>query len=186
MTRADGRYIPQGAQAVENTEANAVVYTYEARGGLYAIAYSGKRRRDDFHYRYGTEERRAQAIENFFADKLTTLKFRAERKAVAKAESAALLAQLKPGTILYTSWGYDQTNVDWYQVITVKGCTVTLRPIAGSTTENGYMSGKTVPVHDEFTGNAFKKVIRSGSINIESYASAWVWDGTPKQVSWYA
>jgi hypothetical protein len=36
------------------------------------------------------------------------------------------------GTIFYTSWGYDQTNVEWFQVtrISSSGLSVWLRPIA--------------------------------------------------------
>lgn len=37
-------------------------------------------------------------------------------------------APVKVGDIFYTSWGYDQTNVDWFQVVDVSatGKTVTL------------------------------------------------------------
>lgn len=185
MTRADGRYIPENAVAVENTEANAVVYTYEAHDALFAIAYSGKRRKADFRYRYGTEERRAQAIQNFFTNKLAVKAIKAERKAAQKSARAEFLAQIKAGTILYTSWGYDQTNVDWYQVITVKGCAVTLRPISGSLTENGFMSGTTVPTPDAFTGEAINKIARGAYLSVD-HSSMWVWDGKPKGVSWYA
>ena len=38
---------------------------------------------------------------------------------------------LQIGSILYTSWGYEQTNIDFYQVIELIGTsTVVLREIA--------------------------------------------------------
>ena len=40
------------------------------------------------------------------------------------------------GDLLYCSWGYDQTNVDWYQVLRVSKAFVWLRRIEGKTRGN--------------------------------------------------
>lgn len=43
---------------------------------------------------------------------------------------------VKVGDIFYTSWGYEQTNLDFYQVVGLVGkVTVKLRKIAKDTTE---------------------------------------------------
>lgn len=36
---------------------------------------------------------------------------------------------IKPGDIFYNSWGYDQTNVDFYEVVRVTACKAEIRPI---------------------------------------------------------
>ena len=50
------RYIPKNATAVEH--AHGIVYTYVQDGRLYAIAYSGKRAKSDWHFKFRTEEQR--------------------------------------------------------------------------------------------------------------------------------
>lgn len=55
------------------------------------------------------------------------------------------------GDILYTSWGYDQTNITFYQVVKLKGKhTIVLRR---NKSKRGYASscaGYTRPIRDEF------------------------------------
>ena len=60
-------------------------------------------------------------------------------KASTKTISAA--HHYKVGDILYNSWGYNQTNVDWYQVIKVKPKSIVIHPIAGDYKETGFLSG---------------------------------------------
>ena len=100
-------------------------------------------------------------------------------------------APVKVGDIFYNSWGYDQTNIDWYQVVslTKSGKSVKIRPIAGKIKESGFMSGTTTPKKGKFTGPAVTK--RIGIHNGEPYLPSkygWtgLWDGEPKHVSWYA
>lgn len=57
-----------------------------------------------------------------------------------------------PGAIFCHSWGYDQTNVDYYQVVKRSGTRVYLRPIAASSVagSEGFMSDSVVPAKDRF------------------------------------
>ena len=59
---------------------------------------------------------------------------------------------LRVGDILYSSWGWEQTNIDFYQVIAIRGSAVDLRQLDQRTTEDGYMCGTTVPLPDVFKG----------------------------------
>lgn len=61
----------------------------------------------------------------------------------------------KVGDIFYDSWGYDQTNVDFFQVTEITKGTVTLRAIASSWTDDKMYA--VVPVPNKFTGEEFKK-----------------------------
>lgn len=96
------------------------------------------------------------------------------------------------GTIFVSSWGYDQTNVDFYQVIRLMPASVELRPIGKHYTETGFMSGTSVPIPDNFVGGPFTKRVTGGWrgdgawINLTSYSGASVWDGQPERESHYA
>ena len=110
---------------------------------------------------------------------------------------------MKQADILYSSWGYDQTNIDFYEVVKVVGKFCTLQKLASKVTSDGCgaMSGKCEPILGqaavEYPGQKpvpvkpIKRMVKCGSshgeyVKIESYASAWVWDGKPKGCSWYA
>lgn len=98
---------------------------------------------------------------------------------------------VKVGDIFYNSWGYDQTNIDWYQVValTKTGKSVKVRPIAGKIKETGFMSGESTPIKGKFTGPAVTKRLgmHSGEPYLPSkYGWTSLWDGKPKYQSWYA
>lgn len=55
------------------------------------------------------------------------------------------------GDIFHTCWGYDQTNIDFYQVVALKGKhTMVLRGLAEKCELDASWNGKTRPVRDEF------------------------------------
>lgn len=97
----------------------------------------------------------------------------------------------KPGDILVSSWGYEQTNVDFYQVVGITKCSVKIRPIMGHTIEEGYGCGHTTPVKDAFKINNLigdgktARVDKDGWIRISRGISAHKWTGQPVFVSWW-
>ena len=99
---------------------------------------------------------------------------------------------LTEGDILSCSWGYEQTNVDFYVVVSVPSPQfVTLRQIAAPLIEQtGHMQGTRVPDPDMRKGKELRRhVDMSGgtaSVKISSYEYARMWDGKPQHVSWYA
>jgi len=62
---------------------------------------------------------------------------------------------VKVGDVFYDSWGYEQTNIDFYQVIALRGATqVVLAAIGCESQSNGWCSAKVKPKKDDFlTGN---------------------------------
>lgn len=188
MSQVEGRYVPEGATAIERPELKAVVYTWEAKNGIYAKGYSGRRKKPDFNYRFMKEEQRKEYLEKFFSGLEKSKERNAEYKEREKAQKAEFLEKLKPGTILYSSWGYDQTNIDYYEVTKVRGSTVWIRQIAQTQTEDSFMSGMTEPRPGEFLERAaeMKKIVRSSYLRIDSCANAYLWDGKPRRNSWYA
>ncbi len=185
------QFIPQGAVRVDVPEANLVYWTFERAGSPCALGYLGNAyKRPSFHFRYSSVEQREKSLTRIVGEQTASLQRVTAYKAEQKAQKA-LPHTLKVGDILYTSWGYDQTNVDFYQVVNLAGTKmVEVREIAKQTTNDsgtGPMSGYVVAVKDQFKSEP--KRYRANSTNalrIEKYAYAHLWDGKPQRVSWYA
>lgn len=95
----------------------------------------------------------------------------------------------KVGDILVSTWGYDQTNADFYKVLKVSKAMVTITRLeSNEVSEKGnWMFGKaTAMVNNErgpVENRRFKSSADSYYIKINSYSSAHPWDGTPVAVS---
>lgn len=87
------------------------------------------------------------------------------------------------GTILYRSWGYDQTNIDFYQVTKKIGKTMNeVRAIASrAKSDVGGPSVTVVPHINKFTGDPMKRrPDKNGYVKVCHYDHAYPWDGRPK------
>lgn len=99
------------------------------------------------------------------------------------------------GDFFEESWGYDQTNVTFYQVVDISatGKTVKLRRVRCSVVESRQYDDLLAPIANEFselegTGNAragllTRRLRRSSyhgwAVNMTSYSDAYLWDGKP-------
>lgn len=99
---------------------------------------------------------------------------------------------MKIGDILECSWGYDQTNVDFYKVLKVSNGWATVQAIGTDETYDnsyGFMTGVARPDYNK-TGKTFRRKIQNwgngDSISINTYSSANIWDGKPARTSHYA
>lgn len=110
------------------------------------------------------------------------------------------------GDFLYSSWGYDQTNVEFYKVVRVSDSSVWLQEwqsdisnVAGWASEYVVPGDKAkVASKYEWDENGCRKLVESGDVavfrkkwlndgvNLSSYSGAWLWDGKPKYASHYA
>lgn len=143
----------------------------------------------EFAYRYGTVARMIEHVEQFLVDLDRAEQWKQERKIARAAAKAAALESVKEGDIYVASWGWEQTNVDAYQVVAKKGATVTLREVALQTVEDseGFMSDRVVPVKNAFIGGEFKKRITGKHIKIDDVRTASpAEDGKDFYRSWYA
>ncbi len=100
--------------------------------------------------------------------------------------------KLVVGSILSDSWGYEQTNVEFYEVISInKNKTEVIirelchKEVEGSGVSHG-MACNVVP-GESFSGDPITKKIRSSyGIKICSSITLSLWDGKAKYKSWYA
>ena len=101
---------------------------------------------------------------------------------------------VKPGDIFYHSYGYEQTNVYFYQVLSLSksGKSAKFRKIKGiKVPKKGMMSGTVTPDKDCFEDNALPFTKRITEYNDNpiakmDYGSMAKWDGKPKHYSSYA
>jgi len=82
----------------------------------------------------------------------------------------------KVGDIIYNSWGWEQTNIDFYQVVDAKPKTIKIAPINGKFRENqphgNGMSAYVVPVPNKFCGDPIAKRVLSYKHNGKKYIKA--------------
>src|ERR1039458_47640 len=125
-----GRWIPPGCAMLEEQH-DAIVYgnSPNETGRCGAIGYHGKALKRDFYYAFRTVDQRAKYIADYFNGR----KGHADLMDKMKADRAEGHS-LKIGDLLRCSWGYDQTNIDYYQVTRVVGAhTVEIREIGSAT-----------------------------------------------------
>ena len=174
-------------QAVREDYKCITIFTYEkeVRGRVRPVLkiWLGKQAKPYIYYYYNSEDKRLSEI--------TRAKKSADNQESRKAEQKTRHSKrhtLKKGDILNTCWGYEQTNVEFYQVTELHGETmVTVRQIDSTMEQTDHDAGKVMPVKDSFlTGNETKKRKASGenSISINSHINASLWSGKPCHVSW--
>lgn len=181
------RSIPANSTAVVYEDVKAVVYHYTALNNPHlhcARGFSDRCRYPDFNQGFISEEAKMKAI----TDWVQRLRLKQAHQQKRRAERSAFVHTLKMGDLLFTSWGYDQTNVDFYEVVEVKSKkSVLLRKLKVTITQDGFMCGKTTPLKGEYTGNAFLKRVAAGNrVKIDDGQNAYPWDGKGKSCSWYA
>lgn len=184
MTLTREFHIPKAAQLYFHDAAKGIaVYFYTSKDMPCAIGFHGRAQKPDFRFRFNDEDKRDQYITAYLRDLAAAAARRDERA----AQRAAFVPNLKAGNILYTNWGWEQTNVEFYQVIEAKGKMVTIRQIESALEQSGFMSGKVLPRPDTFCGDALKRRVGiTNSVRINGHITAWLHDGAPKTCSWYA
>lgn len=177
MQRQD--YIPKNAARVDTpVDVDVEIWVYEIVGKPCAIAFNGKQNKPAWHYRFPTEERQESTIRLHIQSRRNHNEAMAKRRQ-ERVESRHTLAI---GDILYASWGYDQTNIDFYQVVKVTAKSVYVREIAQETVgNNGHGTDNVAAIADKFCGEPMlRRASADNYIKIKSYISACPWDGKPK------
>lgn len=114
-----------------------------------------------------------------------------QRLSLRKQETAAFLEKLQQGTILWDSWGWEQTNVEFFKVIERNGSRVLIQELCHKTIpgSEGFMSDRVVP-SDVLTGEPMWKQVRGPRIRINDSVSLKIFPEEYKERgvnrSWYA
>lgn len=188
ITAARKAYIPEGAQKIALKDGRAVFYLFKDAAGRPCVrGFAGRAAKPKWRFYFPTVERRTDWLNRVVSDLAAVGALKERQKAEARRPHA-----LTAGDILSCSWGYEQTNVDFYVVKAVPSPQfVILQQIAAPLVEqSGHMQGKRVPDPEQTKGAEFRRrVDMSGgtaSVKISSFEYARMWDGKPQNVSWYA
>ena len=106
-------------------------------------------------------------------------------KAVSKKAKTAnyVFPEITVGTIFHSSWGYNMTHADFYQVVDRTASFVKVRKLAVKQDGNAWQ-GYATPMRDTFDGGIIRaKLGNTGSsayISIDRSQTAFLWDGKPK------
>lgn len=133
------------------------------------LMFAGKAVKPYAHFYYSSLEERKKAKDRLiaeFADKQ-----QAKRELAAKKR--AFKHDVEIGDILHSSWGFEQTNNNFYQVIERTDKSVTIREIAYDYEATGDMTGRTKPRKDSFIGEPMqRRVSIYGYVKINSVQNA--------------
>ena len=161
--------------------------------GLFRIMKAGPRkgelvpvRGSQFYFK--TEERRQEWLTSQKNDMERWLRDQQDRDK-KKKEDREKPHDFQVGDILYSSWGYEQTNVDFYQVIDRTDRSVIFRPIGGEMVpgSEGMMCGQIRPVKDKFIGEPMRRTVNNGYVSLGRYSLSRYTDGDKgTYCSWYA
>jgi hypothetical protein len=140
-------------------------------GRVCLLSFAGRRCKPDVHYSFKDAEKAKEYQDRWYAGVVAS----AQRKAKNKAETAAATSQpqtaLVVGDVLVASWGYEQTNYDYYQVTRLVGArSVEIRELAQQTDTTGFLQGDCVPVKNKFAGEPMvKRVNTQGSVKVRDW-----------------
>lgn len=114
-------------------------------------------------FRFGNEEKRSGWITRTLLRLESARNAKLELEARNKAARAQMVNPFKVGEILSERWGYEQTNVDFYEIVELKPKSVVLRAISSELVPSegiGSMSGRVAPVAGSFIGEPFVKPVK--------------------------
>jgi hypothetical protein len=192
------RYIPKDSTPVTLEGVPAVVYVYPFGGNYAGIAYARKANTSAWHYQYGNEANALAAANRWLVSMRDVEQMKATNRA-AKQAARGEGHPFKVGDIFHWSWGWEQTNCDFYQAVAVSKGTVTLRQIASEThgrDGGSSMSDMRMAVKNHFLSAEEPFVKRPQCQPGANDKTTWhipmqhgycsLWDGRPEYCSWYA
>lgn len=93
---------------------------------------------------------------------------------------------IKKGDMLVSRWGWEQTNVTFYQVTKETKCFITIQQVEQVRIDTGNMTYKALPVKDGFIGKPMRRKVKyiydaeaRPLVEIEDYERAYLFDGKP-------
>jgi hypothetical protein len=161
------------------------IHTFLNQKGLptCAIYESTRGVKPTYVYCFKSEEQRAQ----FIQERKKQADIRAAANAIRNAQHNAEKEQIKEGSIFVSSWGWEQTNIDFYIVLERKKDFVLIQEIGQHRTHTHDMQGTCTPNKEKLIGEPFKKKINKwAGLSLDSYKYCQLWDGNPKGWSSYA
>jgi hypothetical protein len=163
------------------TAQDCEVWYYNNNNKFVAMGFKGTRQvKPAFHYSFPNTQKRDDYILRFYLE--------INKAKNATKEKKLFINQFKKDDILLASWGYDQTNVDFYKVLEVKGMNITVIEIGQKDVgPAGYDCTYVAPNPAKTTGaKMVKRVCYPGNIIRIGNTSPHRFEGKKTYKSWYA
>lgn len=128
-----------------------------AAGAPLVLIWRPKATKPDANFRFRSAQQREEYIQQWVGRFAQAEALKAERK----AEQAAVASAAEPvmsGTLFAHSWGWEQTNVDFYEVVKASATMVEIRPIASEEVSGtqGFMCATVKPVPGAFIEKSYR------------------------------
>jgi len=139
-------------------------------------------------YRFSKLESMIKYLETYYNDKLASIEAKKQYKEEKKTRNAIAREGVNVGDVFCYSWGWEQTNIDFYQVVEKQSASfIVVRPIHSKTIEEtGWASDrvkasinsfKGVPERVKLCGNYFTRSCGNArkveNPNSESFHRSW-------------
>jgi len=164
---------------------NHIIFLYTNNNKPVLAIFGPRGHRPETHFNFKNEAQRA----NYLADQKTSIQRRHDQDEARMKQYTEEKKGFEVGKILRSSWGCEQTNIDYYLIIERKNDFVTLQEIGENRqTDPRYGDrGTTTPDTNKKVGEPFKKkVSKFASIELASYKFGRLWDEKPDYWSSYA
>jgi hypothetical protein len=146
---------------------------------LIAVAWSGKRSKYDWYYRFRDKKQMDKYISDYFCKLEDRARLKIERKEQKKKEKLEFFDSIQVGDIFVDSWGYDQTNVDFYKVTKKLKASIKVVQIGSKIVADHTSQLMVVPVPDAVISEEITKVPQDGYLKTYSFSVARRWSGEP-------
>lgn len=146
---------------------------------LIAVAWSGKRSKYDWYFRFRDKKQMDKYISDYFCKLEDKARLKIESKEQKKKDKLEFFDSIQIGDIFVDSWGYDQTQNEFYKVTKKLKASIKVVKIGSKTVAN-YTSALLVePVPDAVISEEITKVPQDGYLATRSFSCALPWNGKP-------
>ena len=140
----------------------------------------GRASKPQIYSTFSSEEQREEYIKRFLNNKASD-----EEAKVKRREEQRLTKDhnFKVGDIFYTSWGYDQTNIDFYEVVKVRGSRLDLRELRKETVGQSGTYDEVKPIPGDYASDKIITISAraDGTVTrMSSFEYPSLWNGKPK------
>lgn len=166
---------------------DSLVFKLHATGSTYYVSESQlvfscwsknkNAKKARYNYSFKTKEALKKSVKYYMDEELKRAEADKKYKDEKKQKAEIFKNELEVGSILYTCWGYEQTNVEFFQVVSLKGAKVSLRELRKHSEAKGFMSEEVAPQPNVFLNDEIlERRIMSGYIKIDNCTNAYLLD----------
>ena len=116
-------------------------------------------------------------MQSFAQEKYDTIKanldYKVKYKEEQKIQKQQLKEQVQVGDVFRCSWGFEQTNLDFYKIVEKRGSKVLVQEIGHKSVETTSWCSENVQIdEDNLIGEPFYKILNGDTIKFSSFQTA--------------